>query len=308
MSVKTEADRRWSHSPTRSLELAADGRVERQIGEIPCPTISPTKVRRTEAASVSWSRTKFSTGPINSAYRRSGSPKPCGTSVTPPAADGWLVRLQTINTSSKDICRDTAKLLSQGHVFAWFQGRSEFGPRALGNRSILADPRQDGMKNKLNKRVKHRQAFRPFAPVVLAERANEIFEGDEESPFMLLVKRVRPEWKDKIPAIVHVDGTARVQTIRQDQNERLYRLLQEFDAITGVPVLLNTSLNVKGEPIVETPADAVACFLGTGIDYLALHDMLIAKSALHRIFAPFRSAYSEMSSVVQRGLAVEIRD
>jgi carbamoyltransferase len=224
------------------------------------------------------------------------------------AADGWLVRLQTINTSSKDICRDTAKLLSQGHVFAWFQGRSEFGPRALGNRSILADPRQDGMKNKLNKRVKHRQAFRPFAPVVLAERANEIFEGDEESPFMLLVKRVRPEWKDKIPAIVHVDGTARVQTIRQDQNERLYRLLQEFDAITGVPVLLNTSLNVKGEPIVETPADAVACFLGTGIDYLALHDMLIAKSALHRIFAPFRSAYSEMSSVVQRGLAVEIRD
>jgi carbamoyltransferase len=224
------------------------------------------------------------------------------------AADDWLVRLQTINTSSKDICRDTAKLLSQGHVFAWFQGRSEFGPRALGNRSILADPREAGMKDKLNKRVKHRQAFRPFAPVVLAERANEIFEGDEESPFMLLVKRVRPEWKDKIPAIVHVDGTARVQTVRQDQNERLYRLLKEFDAITGVPVLLNTSLNVKGEPIVETPADAVACFLSTGIDYLALHDTLIAKRAWHRIFAPLRSAYSEMSSVVQRGLAVEIRD
>ncbi len=145
-------------------------------------------------------------------------------------------------------------------------------------------------------------------PSVLAERANEIFEGDEESPFMLLVKRVRPEWKDKIPAIVHVDGTARVQTVRRDQNERLYGLLEEFDAITGVPVLLNTSLNVKGEPIVETPANALACFLGTGIDYLALHDMLIAKNRFHRIFSPFRSAYSEMSSVVQRGLAVEIRD
>ena len=224
------------------------------------------------------------------------------------AARKFLVRLQTMTTPSKNICRDTARLLAAGHVFAWFQGRSEFGPRALGNRSILADPRHADMKDKLNKRVKHRQAFRPFAPVVLAERANEIFEGDEESPFMLLVKRVRPEWKDKIPAIVHVDGTARVQTVRRDQNERLYGLLEEFDAITGVPVLLNTSLNVKGEPIVETPADALACFLGTGIDYLALHDMLIAKNRFHRIFSPFRNAYSEMSSVVHRGLAVEIRD
>jgi len=224
------------------------------------------------------------------------------------ATDTWLVRLQTINTPSKNICRDTARLLSEGHVFAWFQGRSEFGPRALGNRSILADPRKAEMKDKLNKRVKHRQAFRPFAPVVLAERANEIFEGDEESPFMLLVKRVRPEWRDKIPAIVHVDGTARVQTVRQDQNERLYGLLKEFDAITGVPVLLNTSLNVKGEPIVETPAHALACFLGTGIDYLALHDMLIAKNRFYRIVWPLRSAYAEMSSVVQRGLTVEVRD
>jgi carbamoyltransferase len=125
---------------------------------------------------------------------------------------------------------------------------------------------------------------------------------------MLLVKRVRPQWRDRIPAIVHVDGTARVQTVRQDQNERLYGLLKEFDAITGVPVLLNTSLNVKGEPIVETPADALACFLGTGIDYLALHDMLIAKNRFHRIVSPLRSAYSEMSSVVQRGLTVEVRD
>src|SRR5499426_1456988 len=136
---------------------------------------------------------------------------------------------------------------TEGHVFAWFQGRSEFGPRALGNRSILADPRHAEMKDKLNKRVKHRQAFRPFAPVILAERANEIFEGDEESPFMLLVKSVRPEWRDKIPAIVHVDGTARVQTVCRDQNERLYGLLKEFDAITGVPVLRSEERRVGKE-------------------------------------------------------------
>ncbi len=120
---------------------------------------------------------------------------------------------------------------------------------------------------------------------------------------MLLAKRVRPEWKDKIPAVVHVDGTARLQTVRQDTNERLYRLLKEFDAITGVPVLLNTSFNIKGEPIVETPRDAVNCFLGTGIDYLALHDMLIAKSRLHGVMSPFVRAYSEVNSMVRTGLS-----
>jgi len=178
--------------------------------------------------------------------------------VARKAVDRVLFRLETRITNSNDICADTAKLLSQGHVFGWFQGRSEFGPRALGNRSILADPRRAEMKDTLNKRVKHRQSFRPFAPVVLAERAKEIFEGDEDSPFMLLAKRVRAQWRDKIPAVVHVDGTARVQTVREDQNPRLYRLLKEFDALTGVPVLLNTSFNVKGEPIVETPQDAVS--------------------------------------------------
>lgn len=224
------------------------------------------------------------------------------------AANKRLVRLQTISTVSKNIFGETAKLLSEGHVFGWFQGRSEFGPRALGDRSILADPRKAEMKDKLNKRVKHRQAFRPFAPIVLAERANEIFEGDEESPFMLLAKRVRPEWREKIPAIVHVDGTARVQTVRQDHNERLYRLLMEFDSMTGVPVLLNTSFNVKGEPIVETPDDALACFLTTGIDYLALHDMLIAKRRFHKILSPIIKAYSEIASIVRTALTAEIRD
>jgi carbamoyltransferase len=217
------------------------------------------------------------------------------------------VRLQAKSRRSDDICGETAKLLSQGHVFGWFQGRSEFGPRALGNRSILADPRTAGMKDKLNKRVKHRQAFRPFAPVVLAERASEVFECDgRDSPFMLLAERVRPEWRERIPAVTHVDGTARVQTLRQDQNERLYRLLQQFDAITGVPVLLNTSFNVKGEPIVETPEDAINCFLSTGIDYLALHDVLMAKKRAHRVLAPVIRTYSDVASLVRTTLSAEM--
>jgi carbamoyltransferase len=213
-----------------------------------------------------------------------------------------LVRLQTKQTRSDDICRDVAKLLSEGNVFGWFQGGSEFGPRSLGNRAILADPRTAEMKDKLNSRVKHRQAFRPFAPIVLAERMSEIFEGDVESPYMLLVMQVRPEWKDKIPAIVHVDGTARVQTVTRDTNPRLHKLLQEFDKITGVPVLLNTSFNVKGEPIVEVPRDAVNCFLTTGIDYLALHDTLVAKSPMHRVLSPVIDSYMEVRSMVRAGV------
>src|SRR6266849_1218955 len=116
---------------------------------------------------------------------------------------------------------------------------------------LVADPRKPEMKDILNKRVKHRQAFRPFAPIVLAERAREVFEGEEESPFMLIARNVRPELRDRIPAIVHVDGTARVQTVREETNPVLYRLLKEFEALTGIPVLINTSFNIKGEPIVE---------------------------------------------------------
>jgi carbamoyltransferase len=228
--------------------------------------------------------------------------------VVEAAAGKGLVRLQAASRRCEDICAETARLLSEGNVFGWFQGSSEFGPRALGNRSILADPRTAGMKDKLNKRVKHRQAFRPFAPVVLAERAHEIFESNRESPFMLLADRVRPEWRDRIPAVVHVDGTARVQTIRQDQNERLYRLLKEFDAITGVPLLLNTSFNVKGEPIVETPEDAIQCFLTTGIDYLVLHDLLVEKKRAHTVVSPLITAYSELASLVRTALTADVRD
>jgi carbamoyltransferase len=219
------------------------------------------------------------------------------------ATHARLVRLVSKSAPSSNICGDTAKVLADGNVIGWFQGRSEFGPRALGNRSILADPRKSETKDILNRRVKHRQAFRPFAPIVLAERAHEIFEGDQPSPFMLLAKHVRPEWKGKIPAVVHVDGTARVQTVRQDQNAVLYRLLQEFDAITGVPVLLNTSFNVKGEPIVETPEDALECFLTTGIDYLVLHDVLVAKKWAHRLLSPIFQVYGDVRTIVRTGMA-----
>ncbi len=188
-------------------------------------------------------------------------------------------------------------------MLGWLQGPSEFGPRALGNRSILADPRTPAMKDTLNARVKHRQAFRPFAPIVLEERAADIFEGAGESPFMLMAKPVSREWRDKIPAIVHVDGTARVQTVSKDTNERLYRLLKEFEALTGVPVLINTSFNVKGEPIVETPRDAVECFLSTGIDVLVLHDTIVTKTAFHRAVSPVMGMYEEIAGIVRTGLS-----
>jgi carbamoyltransferase len=215
------------------------------------------------------------------------------------ATQKFLVRIQTTAVRSDDICRETAKLLADQKVIGWFQGGSEFGPRALGNRSLLADPRMAGMKDILNSRVKHRQPFRPFAPIVLAERAKEIFEGEEDSPFMLIAKPVRREWRDRIPAIVHVDGTARVQTVSEDTNPVLYRLLKEFEALTGVPVLINTSFNIKGEPIVETPQDAMICFLTTGIDHLVLHDTLISKNALHNIVAPLVGVYTDVASMVR---------
>ena len=222
------------------------------------------------------------------------------------AASKGLVRAQATRTSCSDICSRTASLLAEGHVFGWFQGRSEFGPRALGNRSILADPRRAEMKDKVNMRVKHRQAFRPFAPIRPARAGARNFRLRQKSPFMLLTQHVRPEWRDGIPAIVHVDGTARVQTLRQEHNPRLYRLLKEFEAITGVPVLLNTSFNIKGEPIVETPADAIKCFLGTGMDYLVLHDTLLAKKPLHLVLSPMARAYSEVSSLVRVAMTADV--
>ena len=165
-----------------------------------------------------------------------------------------------------------AKLLADEKIIGWFQGKSEFGPRALGNRSILCSPIPPGMKDKLNMQVKHRESFRPFAPVCLEENANEYFELDCPSPFMLLIAKVK---KDNIPAVTHIDGTARVQTITTNQNPKLYSLIKEFEKLTGVPVVLNTSFNNSGEPIVETPKDAVRTFKSTNLDALILGDYLV---------------------------------
>jgi carbamoyltransferase len=228
--------------------------------------------------------------------------KPYREEEVKEAVNKRMVRLVSTATPSPDICKETAKILADGNIIGWFQGRSEFGPRALGNRSILADPRKAEMKDILNSRVKFRQPFRPFAPIVLKERADEIFLGPGESPYMLMAKHVAPEWKDKIPAIVHVDGTARVQTVAEDENPMLYRLLKEFDALTGVPVLVNTSFNIKGEPIVETPEDAMQCFLGTGIDHLILHDLVVSKKATHRFLSPILGVYSDVKYIVQSGM------
>jgi carbamoyltransferase len=219
------------------------------------------------------------------------------------ATEKRLVKFETKAVRPDNVCREAARLLAEGNIFGWFQGGAEFGPRALGHRSILADPRSPDVKDKLNSRVKFRQAFRPFAPIVLMERVDEVFEGVEESPYMLVVKNVRPEWRDRVAGIVHVDGTARVQTVIEETSPKLYRLLKEFEAITGVPALVNTSFNVKGEPIVETPADAVNCFLGTGIDYLVIHDLLMSKTVMHRFVSPMVRTYNEVSNIVQSGMA-----
>jgi carbamoyltransferase len=196
------------------------------------------------------------------------------------------VRLLTRREKREDILEAAAERLARGQVLGWFQGRSEFGPRALGHRSILADPRDPAMKDLVNARVKHRQGFRPFAPSVPAERAAEFFELEAESPFMLLVSRVRPEARSRIPSVVHVDGTARLHTVRREVEPRFHALLTAFGRRTGVPVLLNTSFNVRGEPIVETPADAVECFLLTRLDALVIDDRLLEKTLPARA-APF---------------------
>lgn len=178
-----------------------------------------------------------------------------------------------------DIAADVAELLAQGQVVAWFQDGMEWGPRALGCRSILANPTKPDMQSIVNRVVKHREPFRPFAPSVLAERAHEYFELTQPSPFMLLVAPVRPERRHEIPAVVHVDGTARVQTVSQELNPVYWRLIKLFGEKTGVPVVLNTSFNVDGEPIVCSPQDAIRCFFSTGLDALAIGDCLVRKSS-----------------------------
>ena len=176
------------------------------------------------------------------------------------------------------IAKEAAKEIAAGKILGWFQGRAEWGPRALGNRSIVADPRRADMKDILNARIKHREMFRPFAPSVLAEATGEYFEKSYPSPFMTQAYSVRPEKRAVIPAPTHVDGTGRLQTVTQEANPRYWRLIREFGNLTGVPVVLNTSFN-DNEPIVCRPEEAIECFLRTKMDVLVLGDILVRKPA-----------------------------
>jgi carbamoyltransferase len=186
-------------------------------------------------------------------------------------------------TSDQELVEETSEIIAAGNVVGWFQGGMEWGPRALGHRSILADPRDPHMKDILNEKVKHRERFRPFAPSVCAEEAWRYFEVGKEQPppaeYMLTVRPVREEFKLRLPAVTHVDGTARLHAVREDRNPLFYKLLQAFGTRTGYPILVNTSFNVRGEPIVCTPADAFSCFLRTDIDYLVMGRSVIGKSS-----------------------------
>jgi carbamoyltransferase len=171
--------------------------------------------------------------------------------------------------------RAVAEALSQGQIVAFFHGGSEFGPRALGHRSLFADPRRPEMKDVLNRRVKHREWFRPFAPIVLSERASEWFDIDFESKAMLFIAPIRQP--ERLPAVAHIDGTARLQTMAREDDPKVYELIEAFERITGVPVILNTSLNDNGEPLVETPDDALRFFNRGNVDLLVLEDRMFRK-------------------------------
>ena len=190
-----------------------------------------------------------------------------------------------------------AQILADENVIGWFQGRMEFGPRALGGRSILGDPRSTKMQSVMNRKIKYRESFRPFAPSVLHDRVSDYFELDCASPYMLLVADVKPEFRlpltaeqqdlfgieklnvprSKLPAITHLDYSARIQTVHPDTNPRYYALLKQFETLTGCPVIVNTSFNVRGEPLVCTPLDAYQCFMRTEMDYLVLENVLLSK-------------------------------
>ena len=181
----------------------------------------------------------------------------------------------------KEMIRIVTKLISENNVVGWFQLGMEWGPRALGARSILSNPCNPEMQEILNIKVKHREKFRPFAPVVCEDDAMKYFDCDKPIPlptdFMLMVYPIKKKWRKKIPAVTHVDGSGRLQTIRIFQNQRYYDLIKEFGKLTGVPILINTSFNIRGEPIVCSPFDAYKCMMGTGIDYLIIDKFIIKR-------------------------------
>ena len=175
----------------------------------------------------------------------------------------------------ESLLKKTAQLIADGNIVGWYQGKMEWGPRALGNRSILADPRREDMKDILNTKIKHRESFRPFAPSILEEYASEYFEIDVPSPYMLMVAPVKKP--KEIPAVTHVDGTGRLQTVSKNTNSLYYDLISEFKKITGVPVIINTSMNVMGEPIVNTPEQAYQMIVKTDMDYIVMGNNLVKK-------------------------------
>ena len=199
-----------------------------------------------------------------------------------PAFDDTAIEtaLHTYKLSYKrlnDPAATAAEMLSQGKILGWFQGRMEFGPRALGNRSILADPRDPEMNAKVNNAVKFREWWRPFAPSLKKEAASDYLESSTDSPFMILTAQVRPEKRSVIPSVTHVDGSARPQTVEKEINPLYWRLLDEFEKRTGVPVVMNTSFNLRGEAIVHTPTDAVRTFFSSGMDTLIIGSFLVEK-------------------------------
>jgi carbamoyltransferase len=226
-----------------------------------------------------------------------------GSYLGPRYADadikGYLdsVGAKYLQLDDADLMPRLAEILDREKVIGWFQGRMEFGPRALGGRSIIGDPRSENMQSVMNLKIKYRESFRPFAPVVLAERVSEFFEHEGDSPYMLIVAPVREALRtpmteeqerlfgiDKLhvprsslPAITHVDYSARIQTVHDDTNPQFAALLREFDRLTGCPVLVNTSFNVRGEPIVGSPEDAYRCFMRTEMDYLVVENYLLDK-------------------------------
>jgi carbamoyltransferase len=176
------------------------------------------------------------------------------------------------------LCRRTAAAIADGKVVGWFQGRMEWGPRALGNRSILCDPRRSDMKALLNAKIKRRESFRPFAPSVLEEAVSEWFEEDDAVPFMMQVFQIREEKRGLIPAVTHVDGSGRLQTVSQLTNPRYHRLIKTFRSLTGIPMVLNTSFN-ENEPVVCEPKEAIQCFLRTSMDMLVMGETVVERGS-----------------------------
>ena len=196
----------------------------------------------------------------------------------------WLMQAHLAYEEPGNIAEAVAQVLAEDGVVAWFQGRSEYGPRALGHRSLLANPSRAENLNRLND-IKGREQFRPVAPMVLIDRAADIFEGPIPSPYMLFVHRVRPEWRRRIPAVIHVDGTARAQTVDPAEEPLVAQMLQAFERRTGLPVVVNTSLNTAGRPMVDDPRDALECFGSAPVDALAIGPFLVRRAAVTQVAA-----------------------